>query len=258
VTREDRALLREMLRRDLGVRWRGSFLGASWAVLQPLGWMVLYLLVFSVVLRIPPPKGAESYGFGLFLLAGLIPFLAFQEGVTRGTSVWMENSNLIKKMKVRPSLLVLTVCLSAVALELVGLIVIAAYESWIGVFEPSRLGWVLVGVALQIPLTLVPALLLAILAAFMRDLVLGLPFALTALFYLTPVVYPRELAPASFQPILDANPMAWLLLFFRAGLAGGERPPLTSLAWGAPLLVVATWGLARWADRLRPHIADVL
>ncbi len=111
-------LLRELLRRDLDVRWRGSALGAGWAVVQPLGWMVLYLLVFNVVLRIPAPPGGERFGFGIYLLSGLLPFLALQEGVSRSASVWHENSSLIKKMRVRPSIFILTVCLSACVLEI--------------------------------------------------------------------------------------------------------------------------------------------
>lgn len=252
------ALLRELLRRDLDVRWKGSLLGAGWIVAQPLGWMALYLVVFGTVLRIPPPAGGERYGFALYLLSGLLPFLAMQEGIVRSASTWIENAALLRKVKVPPAVFVVTVCLSALLLELVALALLAGWVGGKGLLEPSRLLWLLPGLAAQFLLTLVPAFLVAILAAFLRDLLLALPFLLSTLFYLTPIVYPREMAPEGLRPILDLNPVAWVLQFHRAAFAGGTPPSFLSMAVGFPLLLILVFVLARGAGRLRPHLADIL
>jgi len=170
----------------------------------------------------------------------------------------MENSNLIKKMRIRPSLFVVTVCLSSLVLELVALGLLVGYEASLGLLEPKRLGWIACGLVAQLLMTLVPALLVAILAAFLRDLVLLLPFLMAATFYLSPVVYPAELAPSYLAPILNSNPVAWVLQFYRAGLIGGGPPSLESIVFGFPLLIVLALSLAWSADRLRPHLADIL
>ena len=251
-------LLRELLRRDLDARWRGSVLGALWGVLQPVGWMAIYLTVFGLVLRVPPPPGSETFGFPIYLLVGLVPFLAFQEGVTRSAGVLHENANLVRKLRIDPTLFVLTVCGSALVLELVGLGAIVAYEAARGVLAPARLGWLVAGLVAQVLLTLGPAFAVAILAAFFRDLLLLLPFLLTSVFYLTPVVYPVEMAPAPLRAIIAANPMAWVLQFFRAALAGAEPPPTSSLLFGLPILALVTFALAALARRLRPHLADLI
>jgi ABC-type polysaccharide/polyol phosphate export permease len=258
VTGSRLVLLRELVRRDLEARWRGSFLGILWAIGQPLGWLALYLVIFGAVLRVPAPVGAERHGFGLFLLSGLLPFLAIQEGISRGASTWLESATLIKKTRVPPSVFVWTACLSALVLEIVALVLLAIYEVATGRLATERLGWVALGLVGQLLVTLIPAFVAAILAAFLRDLILALPFLLSALFYLTPIVYPRELAPIFLRSIIDANPMAWVLQFFRAAFAGGAPPDLATTLVVLPILLLAVHLLGRTADRLRPHLADIL
>jgi lipopolysaccharide transport system permease protein len=251
-------LLRELLRRDLDSRWRGSVLGAFWAVLQPLGWIALYLTVFRLVLDVRAPAGSERHGFAVYLIVGLVPFLAMQEGILRSSAVFHENANLVRKLRIDPGFFVVTVCTSALVLEAVGLTCLIAWEAAHGLLEPRRLVWLPIGLLAQILLTLVPAFAVAILAAFFRDLLLLLPFAMTCVFYLSPIVYPLDLAPAALRAVIAGNPVAWVLQIFRAALAGAEPPSLLSLVIGIPLLAACTVALAGLTRRLRPHIADLL
>src|SRR5262245_14286468 len=77
-------LLKEMVIRDLRARYAGSALGVVWAFASPVLWLVLYTGVFSVILRVPSPPGFS--GFPEFLLAGLLPWMAIQEGIARSAT----------------------------------------------------------------------------------------------------------------------------------------------------------------------------
>src|SRR5215813_15471072 len=74
-------LLKEMVVRDVRARYAGSGLGIAWAFAHPLLWMLLYTGVFSLVLRVPVEAGYRS--FPEFLMAGLLPWMAIQEGLAR-------------------------------------------------------------------------------------------------------------------------------------------------------------------------------
>src|SRR2546421_197895 len=88
-------LLKEMVVRDVRSRYAGSTLGILWAFALPALWMLLYTLVFSVILRVPVEAGFAS--FPEFLMAGLLPWLAISEGVTRSASALTDNAAMVKK-----------------------------------------------------------------------------------------------------------------------------------------------------------------
>src|SRR5215472_9260965 len=105
-------LVKEMVLRDIRARYAGSRLGVSWAFAQPLLWILLYAWVFGVVLKIPVEKGFLS--FPEFLLAGLLPWMAIQEGVSRSATALTDNAAMVKKTVFPVETLVLSVVLSAV------------------------------------------------------------------------------------------------------------------------------------------------
>src|SRR5262249_61912390 len=88
-------LLKEMVVRDVRSRYAGSGLGIVWAFAHPLLWMLLYTGVFSLVLRVPVEAGYA--GFPEFLMAGLLPSMAIQEGLARSGSGLVGNASMGQK-----------------------------------------------------------------------------------------------------------------------------------------------------------------
>src|SRR5687768_17261062 len=121
-------LLLELVRRDFSTRFTGSALGVVWAVLQPLSLVVLYWFVFTVIFpatgggkfRAADLAGGES-SYAIFLIAGLIPWLGFNEGILRGTTSIVENGTLVRRLTFRSELLVVVPNVSAMIFELIGL-----------------------------------------------------------------------------------------------------------------------------------------
>ena len=90
-------LLKEMVVRDIRARYAGSGLGVVWAFLHPVLWMVLYTAVFSVVLRVPVEKGFAT--FAEFLMAGLLPWMAIAEGISRSASALTDNAVALTELE---------------------------------------------------------------------------------------------------------------------------------------------------------------
>src|SRR5712692_8553357 len=197
-------LLKEMVIRDIRARYAGSGLGVAWAFAQPVLWLLLYTGVFAVVLKVPVEAGFS--GFPEFLLAGLLPWMAIQEGISRSSSALTDNAAMVKKTVFPVETLVLSVVLAAVVNQIIAFAVFAAYLAWLGHLS---LPWALLALPallLQTSLTFGVACFAATVTTFLRDLSHGIGIALTVLFYATPIVYPAALMPPRFRWILAINP----------------------------------------------------
>src|SRR5205823_2605716 len=91
----NRGLIRVMVRRDVLGRYRGSFGGSFWTVINPLLLMLTYLFVYGFVLESKFPGDPSKTGFALYYLAGMLPWLAFSEAAGRAPGVILEHRNFV-------------------------------------------------------------------------------------------------------------------------------------------------------------------
>jgi homopolymeric O-antigen transport system permease protein len=249
-------LLKEMVVRDLKSRFAGSALGLLWAFATPVLWMFLYTLVFSVILRVPSPPGYA--GFPEFLLAGLLPFLAVQEGISRSATAVTDNAAMVKKTVFPTETLVLSVVLAAVANQLIAFAVFALYLAAVG---HLAFPWVLLAIPallVQAALTFGLGCLVATVATFARDAVPAVGILLTVLFYATPVVYPADMVPERLRFVTDANPLAHLVAWYRDAFTLHRLPPASSIAMTILFAAAAVATGLPLFRRARPHFADLI
>jgi len=249
-------LLKEMVVRDVRARYAGSGLGLLWAFANPVLWMLLYTAVFSLVLRVPVETGYAS--FPEFLMAGLLPWMAIQEGISRSSSVIVDNAAMVKKTVFPVETLVLSVVLAAVVNEVIALAIFAVYLGALGHLSVAWLTLLVPALALQILMTFGLGCIVATLTAFVRDTVHAVGIALTVGFYATPIVYPASLVPARLRPLIQANPVAALVDLFRRAFTLHAAPAPASLVYLTVFcLAVALLGAGLFA-RARPHFADLI
>src|SRR5450432_3268347 len=126
-------LLKEMVVRDLRSRYAGSGLGILWAFALPIVWMVPYTVVFAVILKTPVEKGFAS--FPEFLLAGLLPWMAVQEAVSRSSTALTDNAAMVKKMVFPLETLILSIVAAALVNQLIGFAIYGLYVAMLGHFS---------------------------------------------------------------------------------------------------------------------------
>ncbi len=163
----------------------------------------------------------------------------------------------MKKVPLPVEILVFSSLGSALILQIASLVVFAAVSVPLGSGELHLVP--LAGAFLfQLLLLAGPVFALAAGNVLFRDLAQLLGPLLTVAFYLTPILYPEDLVPASFAPVLALNPLRDLAGLFRAGLLGTTAPPVGRLlAWSAGLAVLGFLG-HRFFARSRRAFADVL
>ena len=249
-------LLKEMVIRDVRARYAGSSLGVLWAFALPVLWMFLYTGVFAVILRVPVEKSFGS--FPEFLMAGLLPWMAIQEGISRSASALTDNAAMVKKTVFPIETLVLSVILAAVVNEVIALAVYAVYVALLGHLSLPWLLLALPALLLQILLTFGAGCIAATVTTFVRDASHAIGIVLTVIFYATPIVYPASLVPEKFRPIVSANPIAHLVEWYRRAFT------LHSSLDSASVLYLVLFSCAAAAlggalfFRARPHFADLI
>src|ERR1700730_1575493 len=249
-------LLKEMVVRDLKSRYAGSGLGVLWAFALPVLWMLLYTAVFAVILRAPVERGYAT--FPEFLMAGLLPWMAIHEGISRSASALTDNAAMVKKTVFPIETLVLSVILAAVVNQAIGCAVFAVDVALLGHFP---LPWALLALpalVLQVLLTFGIGCLAATVTTFVRDAAQAIQIALTVVFWATPIVYPASLVPARFRPILAVNPVTHLTEWYRRAFTLHVLPdPGSALYLTVVACALAALGAALFF-KARPHFADLI
>ena len=257
--RENHKLIGSMVRRDILARYRGSFGGALWTFLNPLLLMATYFFVFGIALKARFAGDTSRSGFVLYLLAGMLPWLAFSEAVGRSPYVILEHRNFVKKLVFPLETLPVNLVVSGAVTEAFGLVIFVAFLLAARGGIPAAVGWLPVLLVPQLLLTAALCWFLAALGAFVRDLGQITGFLLTLWFFLTPICYPESNSiPAAAAKILEFNPILVLVRGYRAILLEGHAPQLRPLA----VLWVASFALAicghAWFHKLRRSFADVI
>jgi lipopolysaccharide transport system permease protein len=224
-------------------------LGAAWSILEPAVHFALYLLVFEVLLgtRLAVQDGVGP--FGLYLVAGLVPFLAFQETLVTAVGLAREHAHLIRHVAVPVEALVCGSLLAVLLRQGVALaVVVAVCAAW-GSISLVHLPLVVAGLLLLVIGAWGAALLLVPVGAYLPDAAHGVSVGCTVLFFLTPIVYREGVVPAVMQPIFAVNPLVGALELIRAGLLGGQVSPAHAGVTALAAVIAATCGA--WFFRRR-------
>jgi len=256
----NRELTWEMTKREFAERYAGQVLGVIWGLAHPLIIVLVYVFVFVVVFSSTTSRGDFEYNsdFVVYMLAGLMPWLSFQEVLSKGSQAIVANGNLVKQVIFPVEVLPAKVVLSAVLTEaifLVGLIgyILIRYHTlpWTVALLPLLLGF-------QLLAMLGTSLCLSALGAYFRDLKdIVQVFSLVNL-YLMPVVYLPAWVPEGVRPLIALNPFSYMTWCYQDVFYNGA---LTNVAsWFVfPLLSLLSLAVGyRLFTKLKPYLGNVL
>lgn len=259
-----RELLRDLVWKEIRVRYRYAAMGFFWAILEPLIMMLVLTFVFSMVFRDRIASlGIEGgRGYAAFVLCGLIPWQFFATAMTTATRSLVENRELVKKVYFPREV----VPLSAIGVALVNVLVgsvllLAMYWGLTGNAPGAGVLWWPIIFSIQLGLVCGLGLLTSCAHAHYRDVGYIMEAVVLFGFYATPIIYPPEFVSEAFPQIaslLMLNPMAGLVSAYRECLFLNTAPSLSLLAWPA-LCAVLSIGLGVVFFRRRSaFIADYL
>jgi lipopolysaccharide transport system permease protein len=228
-----RELIRNLVVRNLKVKYQRSVLGFVWTLLNPLLTVGVMVAVFGYVLRVP----VEHYW--AFLFSSYFVWNFVFQTLSSSTTLLAQHSSLLRSVAVPSEVLVLAAAIARLVEFFIekGLAVLA-----IALFHfhavPSGMVLLPVLVLVQLGLTLGLVWPVATLSVFYDDVQHALPVALLLLFYLSPVLYPSSLVPEALQQAYYVNPIAGLLTLYQTVLYEGLWPTPGLFAWTTGTAVV--------------------
>jgi homopolymeric O-antigen transport system permease protein len=247
-----RSLLRELVARDLKVRYKRSALGILWTMLNPLFLMGILAFVFSHVLRVTIDH------FPIFLLSALVLWNFFAQATSWSTACFLSYAPVIKKIYVPRSIFVLATVLAGVVNLLISLVPLAIIMLVVGhPFRPA-IAFLPVPILLTTLFSLGISLALAPISVMFADVVPIYQVVLTGWIYLTPILYPLTLLPDQYRRILVLNPMTHFVEAFRTPIYQGEIPSanvlITSTVAGIGTLLIGWFIFKRYSDRVAYYV----
>ena len=252
-------LLRQLVRRNVEVRYKGTMIGLVWMIVTPLVMLAVYTFVFGMVFKVRwSGFGDSKAAFALIMFCGMTVFNIFAESINGSVGIVTGNPNYVKKVVFPLELLPVSSVFSACFFGLI----------WIGIL---LLGTVLClhkfcFTTVCLPMIFIPLVIfscgiawfVASLGVFFRDLAHIVGIVLQVLYFMTPIFYSMEMVPESIRPILLLNPMTSLVQFTRQALMYDQWPDWHVFGV-VTLLSMAVFQLGYfWFMNTKRGFADVL
>jgi ABC-type polysaccharide/polyol phosphate export permease len=228
-----RELIFQLISRSVKTRYKRSFLGVAWTMVNPLLTMAVLTLVFSSLFRFP----AENYA--LYVLSGLLLWNFFAQSTTAAMGDLMWSGGLITRVNFPKSVFPIAAVGTGLFNLLLALIPYFAIALILGAKISIAILWLPISILIATIFTLGVAMALSSVVVFFADVLPMYEIVLTAWLYLTPIIYPIDLLPEPIQSVLRFNPLLPIVEVFRAPLYEGMPPDLSTLAYASAVAIVA-------------------
>ncbi|TDX59251.1 ABC transporter permease [Orenia marismortui] len=218
-----REMLKNLVKKDLKTRYKGSILGFLWTFINPLIQLIVYSVVFTTVMKI------NIDNFSIFLFVGLIPWIFFSNSLLVSAGTIISNENLVKKIYFPRAILPLSVvtsglinlCLSFI-IVFIGIIISGIEIEFVVIYLPLL-------IIVEYLIVLGFSLMVSALNVYFRDLEHILNSIMAGWFYFTPIIYPLEMIPEEYFGYFFLNPLAPIIVSFKDILYYGRTPDFIML-----------------------------
>lgn len=258
---QNRKLIWKLAKNDFKKRYAGSYMGALWAMAQPVVTVIMYWLVFDKIFgnKSEMVAGNLEVPYVLYLTAGLVPWFFFSEGLNNGTMALLEYNYLVKKVVFKISILPIIKVIGAIFIHAfflgVLLLLSIAYGCYPTVYTIQLLYYSFCTFALVLAISYTTCAVVV----FFRDLQQIISIALQIGMWATPIMWNIDRAGA-YRWLFELNPVAYIVNGYRSAIFEQqwffENIYSTLYFWGVTALLFLI-GAALFR-RLKVHFADVL
>jgi lipopolysaccharide transport system permease protein len=252
-----RDLLGMLALRDISVRYKQTFLGVSWAVLQPVATMLIFAIFFGHLggLSRHVPDGTPYF---IYTFCALLPWQLFAHALTAAGNSLIENQNLVTKVYFPRVIVPLSAVLVGLVDFAVALLVLVAMMAWCGIWPGLPMLSVPLFTLVAVLTALAVGIWLAALNTLYRDFRYTIPFLTQIWLFASPVAYPASIVPDRWglPLIYSLNPMVGVIEGFRWAMLGVGEPPGPMAAVSIAATAVMLWTGLIYFRRVERILAD--
>ena len=218
-----REMLKTSIKKDIGGKYKNSFLGVLWSFVNPLLQIIVYAIIFPLIMKNDIPN------YVVFMVCGLIPWNYFSTVINRSSFTMIENGNIIKKVYFPREILPVSVVTSETVTFLISSILILLFTFGYGLEITINIIFYPLVLLVQYIMLLGISLIVSSVTVYFRDLQHFIGVLLQLFFYATPIVYAVDVIPVNFQWILKFNPMTYIIEGYRDIFWGQTSPDISTL-----------------------------
>lgn len=232
------------VKREFQSKYTNSMLGIAWTFIQPLAMIIVYTVIFSQIMKSRLPGVESTFGYSIYLCAGVITWGFFAEVVGRAQNVFIDNANILKKLSFpRLCLPIILILSSGLNFAIIfGLFIV--FTVLTGNFPGWSIFLILPVLAIQIMFSIGLGITLGVLNVFFRDIGQLFAVILQFWFWLTPIVYPASILPSTAQLLTKFNPMSPVIAAYQNIMVHDQPPDWLSLLPTTIIgVLLCVWGL---------------
>ena len=257
---QSRHLIWKLAKNDFKKRYAGSYLGAVWAMVQPVVTVVMYYIVFDVIMGDGRPVADDTIPYVLFLTAGLVPWFYFNEALQNGTNSMLEYNYLVKKVVFKISILPIIKIIAATFIHVffacVLLVIAAVYGYYPSIYTIQLIYYSFCMFILVLGMCYTTCAVMV----FFKDLGQIINIALQIGMGATPILWDIETIGPRAQMLIKINPLVYIVNGYRSTIFEQkwffEDFYSTMYFW---IFTVVVFGIGALVfKRLKVHFADVL
>lgn len=252
-----RDLIYELVRRELRDRHTGQILGTLWVFGQPLLLMLIYAFLFAYVFPARYGTSTNTKDYSACILAGIVPWLAFQDLLMRSSSILVSHANLVKQIVFPIEVLPVKTAIASAAPYLVGLAFVIGYSLWHASFNWFSVTIFWIALCQFVAMTGI-AFLLSAIGVFFRDIRDILQVFCTLNLFAQPILYNPYAIPKWLNFVFSINPFSYLIWCWQDALFYNAPDHVASwviLPLGSVLILVLGWSLFQ---RMQHLFGDIL
>lgn len=256
---QSRHLIWKLAKNDFKKRYAGSYMGAVWALVQPVVTVLMYYIVFDKLMG-NPGRGDDSVPFVLFLTAGLVPWFYFTEALNSGTNALLEYNYLVKKVVFKISVLPIIKIIAATFIHVFFIFVLLVVAACYGYFPTVYTLQIVYYSVCLFMFVLALCYSTCAIVVFFRDLVQIINIVLQIGMWATPILWNMDSLSPVWVTILKLNPLVYVVNGYRDAVYGQRWfwQDFFSMMYFWIVTVVLFGVGAAVFKRLKVHFADVL
>jgi lipopolysaccharide transport system permease protein len=250
---EYRELLYFLTWRDLKVRYKQTLLGAAWAIIQPVGTMVVFSVFFGSLIKVP----SDGVPYPIFSYAALLPWQYFQGSLTQASNSLVGSATLLRKVYFPRLVIPIASVLAGVVDFLIAFVLLIGMMVYYGIAPTPAVVLLPVFFLLAMVTALGVGLWLAALNVAYRDVHYVVPFLIQFWMFATPVAYSSKLLDEPWRTVYGLNPMVGVVEGFRWALLGTSAPGPMAIVSAVVAVVILVSGAA-YFRRVERTFADLI
>jgi len=250
----NKELLFQLTLRQIKSRYKQSVLGISWAILKPIGMMVVFTVIFSKFMKVP----SDGIPYPIFSYCALLPWTFFSASLSSGINSMTSNTSLIQQIYFPRIIFPLSAVMSSfvdftiASVIFIGLMIFYKVQITIYVFLLIPI------LLLQIVLTIPICILGSALNVFYRDVGQALVFITQLWMYACPIVYPISVVPEKYRMLYALNPMSGIIDSYRKVIIQGIAPNWEYLLISFVVTVLVFFSFFMVFNKLEMKLADII